>query len=422
MTDNIDLIRRNLPHGAESFIPLLEESRTSEKPAPSRRNALRFGAGAVGAIMAAPALAQSAFAAPANAAATSAKAKVILLGTAGGPPAWRGRTGICSALVVDGKTYLVDVGHGAFEQIEAAGIAAETIGNIFITHLHSDHIADLYTLALCRFGGVKSLAHPGGVTVHGPGQAGHPPWFRTGDPNPMREPTITAYPTQDKATVTPGIVEYFDLMQQATAYDLNMRFRDESWPDIRTVIKPREIGLPAGTRATGDVWNGGKRNPYLAVAPPTAPWKIYEDDRVRVTATLAQHTPVFPAYAFRFDTDYGSVVFSGDTAKEPNVIRLAKNTDILVHEVIDTAWFRSVGAPEALIMHLEESHTKVEEIGGLAQEAGARTLALSHIVPGDTSIVTDASWRKRARRGYDGRLVVGRDQQVLALTGVKGRR
>ena len=67
------------------------------------------------------------------------------------------------------------------------------------------------------------------------------------------------------------------------------------------------------------------------------PVEIYpEDDHgVRVTATLVQHAPVFPAFGFRVDTPQGSVAFSGDTGRCANVVRLADGADLLVHEVID---------------------------------------------------------------------------------------
>jgi hypothetical protein len=51
------------------------------------------------------------------------------------------------------------------------------------------------------------------------------------------------------------------------------------------------------------------------------PFPVYQDDRVRVTATLALHPPVFPSFAFRFETEDASIVFSGDTARSDNVAR-----------------------------------------------------------------------------------------------------
>jgi hypothetical protein len=45
-------------------------------------------------------------------------------------------------------------------------------------------------------------------------------------------------------------------------------------------------------------------------APSMAPFKIFEDDRVSVSAILVSHGDVFPAFAYRFDTDEGAVAFS----------------------------------------------------------------------------------------------------------------
>ncbi|MWA16159.1 hypothetical protein [Streptomyces sp. BA2] len=41
-----------------------------------------------------------------------------------------------------------------------------------------------------------------------------------------------------------------------------------------------------------------------------------------MTATLVDHHPAAPAFAYRFDTPNGSVVFSGDTGVSDNLIDL----------------------------------------------------------------------------------------------------
>lgn len=62
--------------------------------------------------------------------------------------------------------------------------------------------------------------------------------------------------------------------------------------------------------------------------------------------------------------------------------------------------------------HLEASHTDVERVSAIAEEAGARQLVLSHFVPGDDS-VPDEEWLRLARRGYSGPVVAGRDLQRI---------
>ena len=43
------------------------------------------------------------------------------------------------------------------------------------------------------------------------------------------------------------------------------------------------------------------------------PVQVYEDELVEVTTILVDHPPMFPAYAFRFETPDGSITISGDT-------------------------------------------------------------------------------------------------------------
>jgi ribonuclease BN (tRNA processing enzyme) len=142
---------------------------------------------------------------------------------------------------------------------------------------------------------------------------------------------------------------------------------------------------------------------------------------VRVTAVLVQHAPVFPAFAFRFDTDSGSIVISGDTAPCANLTTLATGADILVHEVFDDSadveWtpgdvhrHRELRQRE----HLVNSHTPVSAIAKVAAEAGVGRLVLTHFVPGE-DVLPDEHWLQRIGPDFDGEVVVGRDLAELTL-------
>jgi ribonuclease BN (tRNA processing enzyme) len=212
------------------------------------------------------------------------------------------------------------------------------------------------------------------------------------------------------ANPTPGTVEMTELLYQAFATDLNDRLRDSGAPDPHTRWEPHDIPLPAGA-------NDPTRHP----PPRVAPFGVYEDDRLRVTATLVDHGQVVPTFGFRFDTDDGSVVFSGDTAPSENLIELAQGTDILVHEVIDRAYVQALfGQPpftpevQAIVDHLLGAHTTIEDVGKVAERAGARTLVLNHFVPANNP---PERWLG-AQQGFSGQLVVGED---LMQIGVKHR-
>ena len=157
-----------------------------------------------------------------------------------------------------------------------------------------------------------------------------------------------------------------------------------------------------------------------AAAPAMDPVVIYpEDDHgVQVSTVLVQHAPVFPALGFRFDTPGGSVVFSGDTGPCANVVRLAAEADVLVHEIIDVELLteRLTRLPnyEAIRNHLASSHTPSDQVGAIAEQAGVGTLVLSHLVPGDIEI-TGEDWEARVRPHTTTDVLCGVDLDQLAL-------
>lgn len=241
--------------------------------------------------------------------------ELVLFGTRAGPPVDLHQVGAASSLVVDGRTYVVDWGRASVTQSAAAGLRFDSIAGIFLTHLHADHIADYYNFLM--FGGhIKNQAGDHierQVPVFGPGAAGGlQPKFGGGEA-----------PTVNPANPTPGTVEMTQSLHAASAYSMNVFLRDMNVVDIRTLMDVRDIALPASVHAT-----------YLDTAPRMRPLTIFSDDKVTVTATLVPHGSVFPAYAFRFDTEYGSVTFSGDTRHSDNLIEMAERTDLLVHEAI----------------------------------------------------------------------------------------
>ena len=47
--------------------------------------------------------------------------------------------------------------------------------------------------------------------------------------------------------------------------------------------------------------------------------------------------------------------------------------------------------------------------------AGAKNLVLNHLVPADPRKVNDGQWRRRAQRGYSGKVHVGQDLMRFPL-------
>lgn len=73
--------------------------------------------------------------------------RVTLLGT-GCPQVSTGRMGPASLLRTGDRQYLVDCGSGVTQRLLGAGSTGKQIDALFLTHLHSDHIVDLFQLII----------------------------------------------------------------------------------------------------------------------------------------------------------------------------------------------------------------------------------------------------------------------------------
>ena len=138
---------------------------------------------------------------------------------------------------------------------------------------------------------------------------------------------------------------------------------------------------------------------------------------LRVTATIVQHPPVYPAFAYRFDTPDRSIVISGDTTPSDDLIRLAQGADVLVHEVMYVPalarLLECVPNAPTLREHLLASHTRLEDVGHIATAAGVSTLVLSHFTPADDPDIPESVWLTGAQAHFAGEVIVGTDLLVV---------
>lgn len=357
-----------------------------ESPAlgrPSRRRALALGAaGAAAGVLGVPTAALAATGKPA--ATGAASMTVTLLGTAGGPPPVTNRAGIASAVTVAGRTYLVDCGRGVLTQYLKAGLPLSGLAGIFLTHLHSDHVADYWDIPMLGLSTMQPLPSAP-VPVWGPGPSG----LQSVDPSVPGPAGGTAAMTASASRAYSASTSAFIAEQLGT--------------DPAALVSVTEVMPPAASGAS-------PANP----APAMQPWLVLDDGTVRVTAICVPHGAIWPSFAYRFDTEFGSVTFSGDTAPTPNIPVLAHGTDLLVHEAASVTALAAQGAPPALIAHTEQDHTDVSLLGGIAAASGAKALWASHLGPASSAAFSDQAWRAALRAGgksagYRGALVLGED-------------
>ena len=296
--------------------------------------------------------------------------RLLLLGTQGGPnfSVARGEQG--NAVLVGDRAYLFDCGYGTLAGLIKAGVNHREIAQVFLTHLHDDHTADLPALLTRQWTNGRKTP----TTVYGP------------------------Y----------GTTRMVDAVLAFGEANAAIRLVDEA-----RSVKPADIMRGRDLAAT------------------QTPAEAYRDDRVTVRSVENTHYPddskrqmPYRSLSYRIDTSDRSIVFSGDTAYSTGLVALAKKADILVCETIEVAAMRKAfdgmvargmyaDNPEGIWRHIIGTHTPVEDAGRMAAEAGVGTLVLSHLVPGALGDLADDVYIGLARKTFAGRVVVGRDQLTL---------
>lgn len=281
--------------------------------------------------------------------------RVVLFGTKGGPRLIQGGSWpTSSALVLDGKVYLIDAGLGVTRQFVEAGFGYEQLETVFITHHHSDHNLELGGLVYTSW--VGAPAHQ--INLFGP----------------------------------PGLNRLMDHFIESQAFDINIRIHDEGLQDIRECFSCHEY--PACHDYTKGV--------------------VFEDDNLKVEALRVQHPPVTDCFALKFETATTKIVFGADTAYFPPIADFAQDCDILVHEAMHLGGAKIIcdllkQTKPKLWDHFMASHTPCEDVGRIAAAANCKTLVLNHFVPEIGFHASADDYKKAIRSTFTGTVVIGQD-------------
>jgi ribonuclease BN (tRNA processing enzyme) len=224
-------------------------------------------------------------------------------------------------------------------------VPLDSLARIFVTHNHSDHIADVGTLIeLAWSSGLKTP-----VTVHGP----------------------------------PPIGQIVHDQLAALAYDVAARIREEGRIPLAPLVHVDE-------RATAGV--------VMRDGGTTVTSCLVDHETIK---------PAF-AYRFdargRSIVISGDTGYSDSLVALARGADLLIHEAIYASAIPQMA---GENAP-TLADHLRRSHTSVEEVGLVAARAGVKKLVLSHLVPGGPQ-VTDAMWLAAVRTNFSGDVVIGHD-------------
>lgn len=278
---------------------------------------------------------------------------LVLLGTGGGPTPKALRAAPAAALMIGGQLHMLDAGNGVARQAVLAGLPLKNLAHVWISHLHSDHVADAFALPWLAWAG--ALATP--VTVHGPRgldtMARH--WLRF------------------------------------ARTDIDTRIADEGRPDLRKLLSVRTVQPGVQLAGAGLTVTAAR-----VEHPPLADSFAYRFDWAGKSVVYSGDTRPCPALI---------ALARGADLLLQEVMYLPA-LDRLIASESNAATLRA---------HLLASHTTVEQAGEIAAAAGVKRLLLSHFVPGGDGSVRNGDWADAARRAFKGEVIVGQDLLAVAL-------
>jgi len=137
---------------------------------------------------------------------------------------------------------------------------------------------------------------------------------------------------------------------------------------------------------------------------------IYDEGGVKVIAFEVDHYPVVPAFGYRIEYNGRSVVLSGDTRYSENLIKFAKGTDLLIHEVAIAPDTLSKKDPKYNIL---AHHTTTEQTAMIFNLVKPKLAAYSHIVK--IYGVPEQEILKLAKANYSGPIILGEDLMSFSI-------
>ena len=251
--------------------------------------------------------------------------KVVVCGSRSPLPS-PGRAESCVLVEAGDDIYIFDLGNGSVNNLTQYQVPWPNVKAVLITHMHSDHMADLPDAHLQS-------------------------WIQ-GRTSPLR-----VYGPEGINLVTKG----FEL-----AYSADYQYRNEHHGDD---MLPMSI---AGFNAIQIINNQFIPNdtPGLEILP-----------------FVVDHYPVNSAFGFKISYKDRTVVISGDTIHDGSVQKYSQDVDLLVHSAISIdivermRGIAPIPQMDKILFDIQDYHTSIEEAGEIARDANVEHLLIYHSIP-----------------------------------------
>ncbi|WP_238366140.1 MBL fold metallo-hydrolase [Mesobacterium pallidum] len=296
----------------------------------------------------------------------SSRPEFITLGTAGGPMQNPDRAQPAHVVMHGTRPILVDCGEGAMGQLKRAGIEFRDVREIFLTHHHFDHIGSLFACL-----GLNMMT--------------------------QRRDALAIYGPPGTAAILNGLFAACDVPAE-----IGFGVPGQRLPHPRDFVEVHEI------------------TPGYVVEIEGLRITCCENTHYRAEAEIGQ--PGYLSLSLRFDALGRSIVFTGDTGPCAGLEAFAKGADLLVGEMMDVDLTMSrvraanPAMPEARVemirTHLAGHHLSPEQLGALAQTAGASRVVAVHFAPGFITPDTAGGYAARVASTFDGEVHLASDLAV----------
>jgi len=242
---------------------------------------------------------------------------LTLLGT-GCPSVDYKRFGPSNLLTTKKAKVLVDCGSGVTQRLHQIKVSSADIDALFLTHLHSDHVVDLYQLIISSWHSYRVK-----------------PW---------------------KIYGPKGTKKFVKKIMDAWTDERNLRIKYEG----RASAKAFDINV-VEFKSLGNV-------------------KIKD---INIKYFEVDHKPVKFAYGFCFTNKNKKLTISGDTKPCENLMKYAKKSDVLLHEVFIEGEILEINKmrTQKTLHNVKSYHTISSEVGKVAFISQSKKLILTHFVP-----------------------------------------